>query len=355
MEAKRGIFFSSDLMFQMGETHGQVIESQWRDAIAASGVDQLLIAEMRKELLDDLWTLRHQQQGQLERLAMREEEEKKAMILTTKKKYLEDWTFFEKSWLFTFLIVIITATIYFSATDTDYSSTEKILLNWVISPLSAISGIFCVVLAAKGKYSNWIWGIANSILYGYLAWKSGYYGDMLINIVYFLPTQFIGLAAWKKMMKKGSKTDVKMRELTLLQTIVLIAGAVIGTILFGLLLNGVDNWFTTVMRRNQSIYAYFAQLFGLRMKLAGPIVDASTEVLQVLAQIFMILAFAEQWLLWIMTNVITIIMWAIVIIADPTSVSWAVPTLIMWIAYLINSVYGYCNWRKGAKAETGLL
>lgn len=29
-EKKRGIFFSSDLMFGMGENHGQVIESSWR-------------------------------------------------------------------------------------------------------------------------------------------------------------------------------------------------------------------------------------------------------------------------------------------------------------------------------------
>jgi nicotinamide mononucleotide transporter len=277
------------------------------------------------------------------------------MSKTVKHGFFDGWKPFERIWLFSFLAIIVAATVYFSATSTDYSSTENVLVNWVISPLSATSGIFCVVLAAKGKYSNWVWGIANSVLYGYIAYKSGYYGDMLINLAYFLPTQFIGMLAWKKMMKQGSKTDVKMRKLTSAQTALLIVGSVIATVLLGLLLNGVNNWFTSVMQRNQSIYAYFAQLFGLNITLAGPIVDASTEVLQVLAQIFMILAFAEQWLLWIMTNVITVIMWAIVIIADPTSASWAAPTLIMWIAYLINSGYGYYNWRKGAKAEALIL
>jgi len=57
MEAKRGIFFSSDLMFQMGETHGQVLESRWEDAIAASGADQLPAPEMIKKLSDDLRAL----------------------------------------------------------------------------------------------------------------------------------------------------------------------------------------------------------------------------------------------------------------------------------------------------------
>ena len=54
MENKRGIFFSSDLMFQMGETHGQITKSRWEDAIAASGADQLPSADMRNKLLRDL-------------------------------------------------------------------------------------------------------------------------------------------------------------------------------------------------------------------------------------------------------------------------------------------------------------
>jgi flavorubredoxin len=53
-ESRRGIFFSSDLMFQMGETHGQITESRWEDAVAASGADQIPIPDMRDRLLRDL-------------------------------------------------------------------------------------------------------------------------------------------------------------------------------------------------------------------------------------------------------------------------------------------------------------
>jgi nicotinamide mononucleotide transporter len=65
----------------------------------------------------------------------------------------------------------------------------------------------------------------------------------------------------------------------------------------------------------------------------------------------MVLAFAEQWVCWMITNIITIIMWTVVIIADPSSVSWALPTLIMWTAYLVNSVYGWIVWKRGAADE----
>lgn len=54
MEKKRGIFFSSDLMFQMGVTHGQTIESSWAEAVKASGAEQLPSPDMQKKLLLDL-------------------------------------------------------------------------------------------------------------------------------------------------------------------------------------------------------------------------------------------------------------------------------------------------------------
>jgi len=261
------------------------------------------------------------------------------------------WNKFEKVWLIVFLVIILMATVYFSYSGTDYNKIESILLNWVISPLSAISGIFCVVLAAKGKISNWVYGIVNSVLYGYLAFHSGYYGDAIINIAYFLPTQFVGLLFWKRRLKKGSKEDVRMRKLTPKQVVYTITLGLIVTVIFGLFLHNVDNWFTEVMKRNISIYNYFINAFGAGATLTGPILDSATEVTQILAQIFMVLAFAEQWIFWIITNIITIVMWTIVIVADPSSISWALPTLIMWIAYLVNSIYGFAMWRKGAENE----
>lgn len=54
IEKKRGIFFSSDLMFRMGETHGQVIESSWTDAVNDSGAAQMPNPDMQKKLLEDL-------------------------------------------------------------------------------------------------------------------------------------------------------------------------------------------------------------------------------------------------------------------------------------------------------------
>jgi nicotinamide mononucleotide transporter len=260
---------------------------------------------------------------------------------------LRNWTRFEKIWLVTFGLLILAATVTFSLSGTNYNSTKSILLNWVVSPLSAITGIVCVVLVAKGSIRNYAWGVVNCITYGYLAYESGYYGDMILNLFYFLPFQFIGFIWWKKRLKEDSKTQVRMQKLTVKQMLVIAAAGVTATIGFGLLLFNVDHWFSNVMKRNVSIYAYLDQIFHIPY--LGAIFDASTEILQITAQVLMALAYAEQWIMWILTNIITIIMWGTVIAADKTTVPWALPTLIMWMAYLVNSFYGYVNWLRGVK------
>jgi flavorubredoxin len=53
-ENKRGIFFSSDLMFAMGENHGQVIENTWAGAIKSSGAESLPNDSIQKKMIEDL-------------------------------------------------------------------------------------------------------------------------------------------------------------------------------------------------------------------------------------------------------------------------------------------------------------
>jgi nicotinamide mononucleotide transporter len=184
------------------------------------------------------------------------------------------------------------------------------------------------------------------LTYGYIAFKVGYYGDMMLNWFFFVPFQFIGFYVWKNRLKTNSKTDVQARRLSGKQWLIVIVGGAAVIIGFGLVLNSVDSWFTTAMKRNESIYTYLNQITGV--PLFGPLFDSSTEVFQILAQLLMTWAFAEQWPLWMVNNVITILMWVIVAIADPSMLPMAVTTCVMWVAYLINSGYGWHVWRAEA-------
>ena len=56
--------------------------------------------------------------------------------------------------------------------------------------------------------------------------------------------------------------------------------------------------------------------------------------------------YAEQWLCWILVNMSGIAMW---IQATMDNGGDGVATLIMWSAFLINSLYGYYNWKSTIK------
>jgi len=273
------------------------------------------------------------------------------MMIKYIKKSLDfsSWNMFEKILVGFITTIIMSSTFYFSYI-TPYETFFDIILNWIISPVASITGIVCVVLVAKENITNYYWGIVNAIMYGAISWYSGYYGDWILNWFFFLPFQFIGWVVWKKYhMDKFSKVYIKPRKLTKQGIRIITIISIISLIGFGLFLSMVDHWFVQVMKRNESIYTNITAITGIT--LLGPILDSSTEVLQIIGQILMTLAYSQQWIFWILTNVITISMWILVIMNDKTTITWVLPIIFMWFGFLVNSFYGYYKWTEDAKEK----
>ena len=74
-----------------------------------------------------------------------------------------------------------------------------------------------------------------------------------------------------------------------------------------------------------------------------PFKDSATTVLSIVAQALMALAFMEQWALWIITNVLSVIMWSILAFRGEPHSGLMV---IMWSFYLLNSINGLRVWLK---------
>ena len=73
---------------------------------------------------------------------------------------------------------------------------------------------------------------------------------------------------------------------------------------------------------------------------AGTLLDSCSTVTSVVANLLMMLRYREQWLLWIIIDAITVVMWLIA--GDFIMVT-------MWTVYLVNAFYGYYYWTKIAK------
>ena len=52
---------------------------------------------------------------------------------------------------------------------------------------ASITGVCCVILCGMGKVSNYFFGTINVILYAIVAWKAKYYGDVMLNLIYYFP------------------------------------------------------------------------------------------------------------------------------------------------------------------------
>lgn len=188
--------------------------------------------------------------------------------------------------------------------------------GWVLSLLdlvAAITGIFSVVLCAKGKKSGFIFGLVNVIAYSIIAFNSLYFGEVMLNVLFYVPMNIASYFLWKNN-QKIDKQEVICRALSWKQIAVGIAAIAVITFLYHLVLVSLGGAMT--------------------------LLDGTTTILSIVATILMATRYSEQWLCWIVTNVITVIMW--VIAANPVMV-------VMWSAYLINAFYGYWRWRKNSK------
>ena len=223
------------------------------------------------------------------------------LLEQTKQELFGGWKPFEAVWLLIFIAVQIGIYIY---------NPDSIL-----GMVSGISGIICNVFVSKGKISNYFFGLIFAYTYFYISLGANFLGEMNTTLYVYIPAQFIGYFLWKANMQKEQNSDaVIAKALTVNGWIGLIAFLVIGTLLFVEVLN-----------------YYGGSSTGL---------DGLSTIIVVAAQALMVLRYREQWLLWIVLNIISIALWA-----ENTSM------YVMYSAYLLNSLYGYYNWSKLQKAS----
>lgn len=226
------------------------------------------------------------------------------------KTLLKGWTGFELALLT--LFTALSVYMFFAFDDT------------VVGLTASLTGMWCVMLVNKQKVSNYFFGVVNTALYAYISYHSQLYGEFMLNAFFYLPIQFIGFYLWNKN-KTVSENGVvvKVNKLTK-KGWLYVLGTVAGVgVLYGLFLHAIGS-----------------QQAGL---------DGFAVVLSITAQLLMLKRYAEQWLLWIAVNILTIILWFNAFMADGNSIT----ILVMWIMYLTNSTLAWYNWNKSYKLQGG--
>ncbi len=201
----------------------------------------------------------------------------------------------------------------------------------IIGSAAGIAGVTCVVLVAKGSIWNYAFGLVNVTLYALISYKAALYGDAALNALYYLPMQFVGWWQWRKRGAAVSRSfsvepdhdvRVRARRMTSFQRVALAAGSAVLVFSGGVLLEHLGD--------------------------PQPYKDSATTVLSIIAQALMALAFMEQWALWIITNLISVLMWSVCVVRGDEHAGLMV---VMWVFYLLNSLNGLRVWAMLSKGR----
>ena len=190
-----------------------------------------------------------------------------------------------------------------------------LLKDNIVAVISAFCGILYTAIAGKGKVSCYIFGLCGSGCYSWLAFQNALWGNLILYLCYYIPSQICGFFSWNRHLKKESHEIIK-RELGLKEKNLLIAVCIIGSVITSIIL--------------------------FCLKDSNPIVDGITTFLSIAGMYLTVKRCIEQWIIWFIVNTLSFAMWLNIIIGGERVYS----TLVMWAVYIILAVYFYKEWKK---------
>ncbi len=186
--------------------------------------------------------------------------------------------------------------------------------------LSAFFGITYTFLAGKGNPVCYLFGIAGSGFYGYLAFHNALWGNLILYLGYYLPMQILGFFRWNKHLKSGKNEIVKI-SLSLKERVILCS---------------ITTLFT---------FASIAILYFMQDK--NPIIDGITTIFSIAGMYLTVRRAIEQWQVWMVVNGLSAIMWFLIALNGVKVYS----TVVMWSVYFVLAIYFYVCWNKEITEE----
>ena len=179
----------------------------------------------------------------------------------------------------------------------------------VLSFICGLSGVINVVLCSQKKLSFYFFAYIQMFTYIIIIFQQHLYGELVENIFYVITTT-IALFLWIKNYNKEEK-EVIARKLSKQAWILCCSIFIISTILLYIIL--------------------------LKTNDPRPFLDAISTVPAFIAQILLMLRYREQWIMWFIVDVATLILWISI---------GNIFMIMQYIFWIINCIYGYINWSK---------
>ncbi|AXF75283.1 nicotinamide riboside transporter PnuC [Erwinia tracheiphila] len=199
----------------------------------------------------------------------------------------------------------------------DFFSTHNILvhiplgaggydLSW-IEAIGTFAGLLCIWLASLEKISNYAFGLINVTLFAVIFFQIHLYASLLLQM-FFFAANIYGWYAWSRQ-TVDSQNLLHIRWMSLPKALSCAVISIVAIALMTLYINPVFGWLTCVAVTLMQAMGLVVIMPELQPD-AFPFWDACMLVLSVVAMILMTRKYVENWLLWVVINVISVMIFA---------------------------------------------
>lgn len=195
----------------------------------------------------------------------------------------------------------------------DFFSTQNILvhiplgaggydLSW-IEAVGTIAGLLCIWLASLEKIVNYLFGLINVTLFAIIFFQIQLYASLLLQL-FFFAANIYGWYAWSRQTSQN-EAELQIRWLPLPKALAWLAACVVAIALMILYIDPVFSVLTQVA-------VNVMQRLGMNVVMptlqpdAFPFWDSSMMVLSIAVMVLMTRKYVENWLLWVIINVISV-------------------------------------------------
>ena len=186
--------------------------------------------------------------------------------------------------------------------------------NW-LEIFSFITGVLFLIYEVRQKNMMWIICIVASSVCAVVFYRESLYASMCLNI-YYVGTAVWGIFAWmrdaRRLKDEGSEKDkIHLRPLSLKAVIISLVAFVVLSVGLMFLLKEIGD--------------------------ESSVLDAMVFVLSIIATIWLVKTYLQQWLVWIVADILSTLM------CFSQDMYWMA---LLYTFYSISAIYGFWHWKR---------
>lgn len=175
-----------------------------------------------------------------------------------------------------------------------------------IEAIGTVFGLLCIWYASQEKIINFWFGLLNVTLFAIIFYQIQLYANLLLQIFFFVMNVY-GLYAWGK--PAANDDGLKIRWLKPQQLIITIIIAIIAIIVLANFINPIFSFLTVAAVKLMQLVAPTLSMPMVEPD-PYPLMDAAVTVLSIIAMIQMTRKLVENWIIWVIIDLISIVLYA---------------------------------------------